>query len=791
MNRSLCVFAFWVLAFLLSTVKVKEDQWRDSEAQFRALFDNMAAGGCVDEIVYKNGRAIDYRLIDVNKSWEAMMGFSRSAACGSLASELYRLDQAPFLDIFAKVAETGEPASFETFFAPVQRHLHITVSCPAKGKFATVVVDISERKRAEAELQQALAEARQARAALLSILEDQRTTEQALKDSHARLQSILNGMFPFVGLLSLDGIVLEANRPPLEAAGLRREDVIGKACSDTYWFSYSPTVQAELRAALARAARGETVRYDVPIRVANEQFITIDLMFGPLRDTEGKIAQIVGSAVDITARKQAETDLRRFRLIADSSHDFIGMCDLQLQPIYVNPAGQRLVGLDSLEAACRVKVPDYFFPEDRAFITEKFFPRVLRDGHGEIEIRLRHFKTGATIWMLYYLFHVRDATGAVIGWATVSRNIDDRRRAEQALRDSEERLRLALDAAHMGTFDWDVPHNRITWSRWHEELWGYAPSEFAGTFEAFAERVHPEDVPGINAEVARCMAAREPFEREFRVVWSDGSVHWVQGRGEFTFDAVGKAIRMRGVVMEITERKLAETALQQSHQRLQELSRKIMEVQETERRHLARELHDELGQLLTVISVNLKAVRSKLDGEAQPQLDESIGYVDRVIQEVRNLSLDLRPAMLDDLGLASAVRWYAERQAERAGFQVELVSESTAGDVPTDVKNACFRVAQEALTNVVRYGKARRVRVELHQREDEVELIVQDDGIGFDATAVRRRAAQGKSVGVLGMQERTELLSGAFEIQSAPGQGCTIRARFPLPTEPEDGERPA
>jgi PAS domain S-box-containing protein len=137
------------------------------------------------------------------------------------------------------------------------------------------------------------------------------------------------------------------------------------------------------------------------------------------------------------------------------------------------------------------------------------------------------------------------------------------------LRESEERLRLALDAAHMGTFDWDVPGNRITWSRWHEELWGLKPGEFGGTYEAFSSRVHADDLPGINAEVGRCIAAREVFSREFRVVWPDDSTHWIAAVGEFAFDADGKPTRMHGVVVDITDRKRAEEKLGEQLHELQ------------------------------------------------------------------------------------------------------------------------------------------------------------------------------------------------------------------------------
>ncbi|MCG3115890.1 MAG: PAS domain-containing protein [Candidatus Manganitrophus sp. SA1] len=163
---------------------------------------------------------------------------------------------------------------------------------------------------------------------------------------------------------------------------------------------------------------------------------------------------------------------------------------------------------------------------------------------------------------------LRRPDGSVDHFVALLQDITERKRAEEALRESEERLRLALEAAQMGTFDWDIPRNRITWSRGHEKLWGLAPGEFGGTYEAFSERVHAEDLPGIEAEISRTLAAREPWAGEFRVVWPDGSIHWVLGRGEFTFDQNGKARRMRGVIMETTARRQAEEALHASRELL-------------------------------------------------------------------------------------------------------------------------------------------------------------------------------------------------------------------------------
>jgi PAS domain S-box-containing protein len=143
--------------------------------------------------------------------------------------------------------------------------------------------------------------------------------------------------------------------------------------------------------------------------------------------------RVIVAQENITERKQLETERQKFFLLAESSSEFIGMCDLDMNPVYVNPAGRRMVGLPDMAAACRVKVQDYYFPEDQRFITEEFFPRVLRNGHGDVEIRLRHFQTGEPIWMFYYLFSVCDSGGTPVGWATVSRDITEPKRAEEKL----------------------------------------------------------------------------------------------------------------------------------------------------------------------------------------------------------------------------------------------------------------------------------------------------------------------------------------------------------------------
>jgi len=221
-------------------------------------------------------------------------------------------------------------------------------------------------------------------------------------------------------------------------------------------------------------------------------------------------------------------------------------------------------------------------------------------------------------------------------------------------------------------------------------------------------------------------------------------------------------------------------------ERLQRLSLQLVRTQESERRHIARELHDEIGQSLTAAQLNLQVLLGITDLTELPmRLEDSLALIDRVLQQVRALSLDLRPSMLDDLGLVPALRWYLNRQAERAGFSVELHTDQTAERYPPDLETTCFRIAQEALNNIVRYARAKYVVVELHQRDQVLHLTVSDDGVGFDVGAALHRAATGGSLGLVSMQERAVLLGGLIQFDSAPDRGTTIFVQLPLATSQE------
>jgi len=323
---------------------------------------------------------------------------------------------------------------------------------------------------------------------------------------------------------------------------------------------------------------------------------------------------------------------------------------------------------------------------------------------------------------------------------------------------------------------------------------GYAPGESPG--RATFELVHPDDLAQVHA-LFRDLVTRSAgaTRAEFRVRHKDGSWRYLEATAIDRLDEPA----VEAIVVtcrDVTDRRQAEESLRATQSLLQSvldnapivlwavnkegiqqaqreaLSRKLIEAQEAERRAVARELHDDFGQVLTALKLNLQR-RDRDDAE-------TIALVDGAIARMRELAQDLRPPLLDEFGLEASLGWYVEREAKRAGLDFRLALAPLARRPPIAVETTCFRIAQEALTNVVRHAQARVVEVELSEANGTLLLTVRDDGQGFDVAAARRRAAQGGSQGLLSMQERVTLADGDLHIDSTPSRGTAIRARLPL-----------
>jgi PAS domain S-box-containing protein len=367
----------------------------------------------------------------------------------------------------------------------------------------------------------------------------------------------------------------------------------------------------------------------------------------------------------------------------------------------------------------------------------------------------------------------------------------ERERALEKLKQSERRLAEAQQVAHIGSWERDLRTNQVTWSDELYRRFGLQAREVDLSYQQFLKLVMPQDVDRVREVVDQAIRERRPFSCDYRITLADGSVRVLHDRGSVILNEEGEPIRLVGTAQDVTERRQAERELQEYTARLKALSRRLLEVQEEERRHLARELHDEFGQVLSAIILHLHTAKGLAGTAALPRLEECATLLQQAGEQVRSLALELRPTMLETLGLEAALRWLAEQHQQRTGNEVQVVGHLSGTPPSPELAIACFRVAQEALTNVVRHAQAQHVWIELSQSDSVLELVVRDDGVGFDVLPTQAEAVQRGRLGLLGMRERVQILGGGLEVQSQAGRGTRIRASFPLSEVAEEPAAPA
>ena len=349
----------------------------------------------------------------------------------------------------------------------------------------------------------------------------------------------------------------------------------------------------------------------------------------------------------------------------------------------------------------------------------------------------------------------------------------ERKRAEVALRESEERYRELFENAKDAIYVHDLQGTYLKANRAAEELSGYTRDEIVG--HQYTEFIAPDHVNFVRKRFCAKLAQKGETSYEVDVIAKDGRRVPVEVSSRAIYEN-GQIIGVQGMARDITERKLAQDTLQI-------FSRQLIEAQEDERRRIARELHDQIGQILTAVKMNLHTVqRFKLVSEAGSYLKDNIEAVDEALRLVRDLSIELRPSILDDLGLATALGWYVDRYTKRTGLNVDIVIELPDPNerFSRDLETACFRIAQEALTNVVRHATASNVTLHLIKTAKTLTLVVKDNGVGFDLKSLRRRSPRVATLGLVSMQERAHAAGGTLEIESTPSRGTRIRFIVPL-----------
>jgi two-component system sensor histidine kinase UhpB len=360
------------------------------------------------------------------------------------------------------------------------------------------------------------------------------------------------------------------------------------------------------------------------------------------------------------------------------------------------------------------------------------------------------------------------------------KDITERKQIAMALRTFRARFQAVVQAAPMAVIVLSPDGVIQLWNPAAEQIFGWKADEVLGQVLPMVLPDQQDEVRAFLAQVSAGETITGQVVRQRRR--NDTPIDLLVVAAPL-YESAGAVSSVLALMLDLTEIE----ALRANRERLQTLSHHLLNAQESERRRVAQVLHDEIGQTLTALRLALDAARDETDmANRVYALDEGEAIVDRLLQQVRTLARDLRPSVLDDFGLVAALRSYLDRQAERGGFTRSLSIEGSraaqleSARLPGAVEIACFRVTQEALTNVLRHSQADQVRITLRAEEDILTMQISDNGAGFDLETARKRGAAGDSMGLLGMEEQVTLAGGVFAITTAPGTGTRIELRFPL-----------
>jgi PAS domain S-box-containing protein len=504
----------------------------------------------------------------------------------------------------------------------------------------------------------------------------------------------------------------------------------------------------------------------------NDKCVHLTLSVAP--GYENTWRRILICLTDITDRKRMEEEVR-------SNHEYLERLNNSLQEVifrvklpertitYVNRTIKNVFGYE--EDKCLGKTTEFLYPSRKDYRSfGKLLENTMVEGKEALHTELSMRRKTGELFAAEITTTFNKDDGKITEVISILRDTTRRRQAEDGLRLSEARLMEAQRIAHLGNWDWNIVTNELLWSDEIYRIFGLALQQFGATYEAFLNSVHPEDREFVEKSVNEALYEGQPYDINHRIILPDGAVRIVQEKAEVTFDKNGKPLRMAGTVHDITELKRAE-------EELRALSRRLVQIQEEEHRTIARELHDEIGQSLTVLKLLLERTKRLPPENIESTLAEAETLVNGLMAQVRNLSLELRPGMLDDLGLLPTLLWHFDNYTAKTQIKVNFKHSGLQISFSPELRVAAYRIVQEALTNIVRHTSVPEVDVAVWFDQDTLWIRIQDKGNGFDMTTI----SPGTSGGLFGMHERARSLEGELTIDSTPGAGTTVIARLPLP----------
>jgi PAS domain S-box-containing protein len=705
----------------------------------------------------------------------AQLNKSRANLLGkSFWQEFPDLVGTPVEENFRRAGTEKLKVEFDTFY-PALNSWFLLRAYPWRDGLSIYFVDISERKR------------------------DERAT--------GLLAAIVDSSDDAIVSKDLDGMITSWNKAAERIFGYPAEEAVGRHIT-----LIIPDDRREEEAdILSRLKRGERVDHFQTVRVRKDgSTLDVSLTISPVRDSSGRIIGASKVARDITTQRRAEIALReseeRFRAIVQATPECVKVVGPDGTLLAMNSAGCAMVEAGVDKEIIGQSVYGLIAPEFRQRFIE-FNQNVCNGNKGQIEFQIIGLR-GTRRWMETHAVPMRDNSSGRTVQLAVTRDVTARREADEKLRRSEEELRALADS--IPQLAWMAnPEGHVFWYNrgWYEYTGKTQDQMEAGGWQAVHD---PNVLPRVLEKWNQSVRTGTPFEMEFPLRGADGEFRWFLTRVSPFRDHEGKVTRWFGTSTNIDEqqqllRSLSEARdqlekrvekrtaqLAIANESLRDLSARLLKVQDEERRRLARELHDSVGQILAALSMNMSAVQSqshKLDSQGAAAVAENAQLLEQVSREIRTISHLLHPPLLEIAGLASAIRWYVDGFSERSKIKVDLEIPSDFGRLPDDVELAVFRITQECLTNIHRHSGSATAAIRIQQDGNRLTVQVRDDGKGIPPEKQWELVESSRGgVGFGGMRERVRQLGGTLKIQSN-GTGTVIIATLQIDTGRQGNEQ--
>ncbi len=610
-------------------------------------------------------------------------------------------------------------------------------------------------------------------------------TNRALGERAEKLsqyEHIVSNSVDMMALLDKSYRYLTANSSYLEAFKKNPDELIGSTVADVFGNEYFEEI---LKPNADRCLKGEVVNYQAWIEFPTKGLKYMDTTYSPYADADNNVLGFVVNARDITERKQAADALEEANSSLQSNIDQMPIAyiifglDFEIQ--MWNPAAEKIFGFSKDEAIGQ-DLFDLIVPRNIKSIV-KDAVRPLLNGepasYSESDNNIR--KDGKIISCQWHNTPIKDSAGKVNAVQCMVTDITERMHNEEALKEKTAALEESQRVASLGSYELEISTGIWSSSDVLDEIFGIG-KDYERDVNGWAEIIHPDERKEMQDYFSNhILAEHQSFNKEYRIIRSnDHEERWVHGLGKLEFDKSDEPIRMIGTIQDITERKQSEEALIHSRDQLRELSLRLESIREEERTEIARDIHDDLGQSLTALKLDISSIKNNTkDNDLINKAVSMLALVDSTIKTVQKVAARLRPGILDDLGLISAMEWQLEEFQTRTGIKCKFKHDDIDMTHDSERSTTLFRIFQELLTNIVRHAKATKVMVRLSVNDEILTLNVRDDGIGIS----EKNKKDSKSYGIMGINERLIPWNGKFEITGKKGKGTIATVTLPLNIE--------